>query len=245
MNLKRFCTDIHIHTCLSPCGELEMTPDAVVKTCINKGIDIIAICDHNSAENVKWVQKAAEKCNLIVLAGMEITTSEEIHILAIFDSNDQVMVLQDYVYTHLLPGQNNDDLFGIQVVANEKNEVEKIVHKMLIGATTISLNKIIKKIHSLKGLAIPAHIDRENFSIIAQLGFIPDELNADAVEISYKADCNEILNIPGIKKYPIIRSSDAHRLSEIGRMTSDIYLEDVSMNEFKRAFSHKNGRRVE
>jgi len=245
MSVKRFCIDLHIHTCLSPCGELEMTPDSVVKKCIEKKIDVIAVCDHNSAENVKWIQKAALNSELIVLPGMEITTSEEVHILALFDSIDKVMNLQDYIYSNLLPGENDNDLFGMQVVANEKNEVEKIVHKLLIGGTTISLNKAIKKIHSLNGLAIPAHIDRESFSIIAQLGFIPDDMNADAVEVSYRADVDEILKIPGVKRFPIIRSSDAHQLSEIGRVTTVIYIENVSVDEFKMAFSNEKGRRLE
>lgn len=245
MSVKKFCIDLHIHTCLSPCGELEMTPDSVVKKCIEKEIDVIAVCDHNSAENVKWVQKAALNSKLIVLPGMEITTSEEVHILAIFDSIDKVMNLQDYVYSNLIPGMNDDDLFGMQVVANEKNEVEKIVHKLLIGGTTIPLNKAIEKIHSSYGLAIPAHIDRESFSIIAQLGFIPDDMNADAVEVSLMADIDEILKIPGVKRFPIIRSSDAHRLSEIGKGTTSIYIEDVLVDEFKMAFADENGRRLE
>lgn len=245
MNLRIFEADLHIHTCLSPCGELEMTPSKVVQTCKEKGIDIIAICDHNSAENVEWVQKAAEKYDIYVLPGMEITTSEEVHILAFFDTCDQVMTLQNYVYSNLLPGENNDDLFGMQVVANEKDEVEKIVHKLLIGGTTISLNQAIEKIHSLKGLAVPAHIDRENFSILAQLGFIPDEFNADALELSFRGEINEILQITGVRGFPIIRSSDAHQLSDIGRITTSMCIETVSMDELKKAFMRESGRFIE
>jgi len=244
MSIKKFCADLHIHTCLSPCGELEMTPYNIAQKCNEKGIDVIAVCDHNSAENVKWVQKAAEKFNVTVLPGMEITTSEEVHLIALFDNNESVMHLQEFVYSHLLPGENDDDLFGMQVVANDKNEVEKIVHKLLIGGTTITLNQAIEKIHYLHGLAIPAHIDRESFSILAQLGFIPNDMDADAVEISYKADLETMLTVPGVDKFIIVISSDAHQLSEIGRGTISLFLEHIFVNEFKKAFEGKEGRYI-
>lgn len=245
MSVKKFDADLHIHTCLSPCGELEMTPNKVIQTCKEKGIDIIAICDHNSAENVPWVQKAAENNHIHVLPGMEITTSEEVHLLALFDNLDNVMHLQDFLYPHLLPGENDDDLFGIQVVANEKDEVEKIVHKLLIGGTGISLKQAIEKIHSLHGLAVPAHIDRESFSVLAQLGFIPDDLDADALEVSFRGKIDEILPIPGVRRFPILRSSDAHQLSAIGRITSSIFIESVSVDELKKAFMRQSGRFIE
>ncbi len=244
MSVKKFCADLHIHTCLSPCGELEMTPYNIVKKCIEKEIDVIAVCDHNTAENVHWVQKVAENFNLEVLPGMEITTSEEVHLLAIFDNNENVMGLQEFVYAHLLPGENDDDLFGMQVVANDKNEVEKIVHKLLIGGTKISLNQAIEKIHSLQGIAIPAHIDRNSFSMLAQLGFIPDDMSADAVEISSTADMNTMLTVSGIDRFTVLRSSDAHQLSEIGRATVSLFLEQIRINEFKKAFTGIEGRYV-
>ncbi|MFO7889090.1 MAG: PHP-associated domain-containing protein [bacterium] len=222
-----------------------MTPYNIVQECRAKEIDLIAVCDHNSAENVQWVQKVAEKFNISILPGMEITTSEEVHLLAFFDSIEKVMELQDFVYSHLLPGENDDDIFGMQVVANDKDEVEKIVHKLLIGGTNISLNKATEKIHSLNGLAVPAHIDRESFSVLAQLGFIPDDMDADALEISFRGQTNKILSIPGVKKFSILRSSDAHQLSDIGRATTSIFIDTVSINEFKKAFNCKDGRYVD
>ena len=149
--LRAIRADLHVHTCLSPCGELEMTPTAIVHACLEKGIDIIAICDHNSAENVPGVKKAAEKTRLTVLPGMEVTTEEEVHVLAIFDQVEQSLSLQEEVYNHLLPGENDEDLFGLQVVANELDEVETILNKLLIGGTNLSLDTLVERIHGLGG----------------------------------------------------------------------------------------------
>ena len=142
-----------------------MTPQSIVRVCQENKVDMIAICDHNSAENVKSVQRAAEGTGLSVLAGMEITTEEEVHLLAIFDDEAHVTRLQTIIYEHLLPGENDEDLFGMQVVANERDEVESIVNKLLIGGTTLSLEEAVEKIHELGGLAVPSHIDRESFSL--------------------------------------------------------------------------------
>ena len=120
--LRAFTADLHIHTCLSPCAELEMSPSAIVKTAAENGIDIIAITDHNSAENVVAAKKAAEDTDLTVLAGMEITTSEEAHILALFDDIESSIKLQDIVYEHLLPGENDEKRFGEQIVVMRKTK---------------------------------------------------------------------------------------------------------------------------
>ena len=103
--LRAVRIDLHIHTCLSPCCNLEMTPKAIVETCKQRACDVIAICDHNSAENIKGVKKAAKNTNLKILAGMEVTTREEVHILGIFDEETQVLQLQKEVYAHLMEGE--------------------------------------------------------------------------------------------------------------------------------------------
>jgi predicted metal-dependent phosphoesterase TrpH len=245
MGVRPFRTDLHVHTCLSPCGELEMTPQAIVRKCGEKDIRMIAVCDHNSAENVSGVQKAAAGTNLTALAGMEVTTAEEVHILAIFDDEKQALELQDIVYTHLVPGKNDEELFGIQVVSNENDEVKDIVDKLLIGGTTLPLDHVIDIIHQIGGLAIPSHIDRESYSLLGQLGMIPESLKADALEVSAHGDIQNIRqHVSGSDRYPIITSSDSHRLSDIGKASTFFYLAEPTIGEIRKAFQSQDGRKI-
>ena len=243
--LQFFRTDLHIHTCLSPCADLTMSPKRIVNRAMKKKLDIIGICDHNSAENVQATVNAACKNDLTVLPGMEITSIEEVHVLALFDETEQVLNLQETIYANLIPGENKKELFGEQIVANEFDEVEGYNNKLLIGATTLNLAEIVKTIHTYGGLAIASHIDRESYSIIGQLGFIPEDLNIDALEISPRTTSAQInARIPNILKYPLITSSDAHFLEDIGKATTSFLLAQPSFDEIKMAFSHRDGRKI-
>jgi predicted metal-dependent phosphoesterase TrpH len=204
---------------------------------------MIAICDHNSAENVSAVRRAAEKSDLTVLAGMEITTEEEVHMLAIFENEEKVLVIQEYVYDHLLPGDNDEHLFGPQVVCNEDDEVIRNEYRLLIGGTTIPINQLIDKIHDVGGLSIASHIDRESFSLISQLGMIPDDMQLDALEVSRNKTLKVIQKeVPNADRFPLITSSDAHRLDEIGEMSTTLLLEKPSFEEIRMAFLGLDGR---
>ena len=181
--LRKFKADLHIHTCLSPCTELNMSPKGILTAAKKKGIDILGICDHNSSENSLAIMKAAKKMHIHILPGMEVTSEEEVHVLALFDNIGNALKLQEHVYQNL-PGKNDEKTFGMQVIVNEKEEVLGFSDKLLIGATTIPLDNVLRLIHTFEGLAIAAHINREAFSIISQLGFVPDNLELDALEIS-------------------------------------------------------------
>lgn len=179
-----FRADLHIHTCLSPCADLLITPYRIVEKAASLGLNIIAICDHNSAENVEVAKRVAKEKGINAISGIEITSSEEVHILGLFGDIEDALKMQDIVYENLQLGENDEEVFGMQVIVNEKDEVLDFNKRLLIGATRLSVNKIVETIHSLGGLAIAAHIDREGFGIIGQLGFIPPELKLDALEIS-------------------------------------------------------------
>jgi len=240
--LRPFKADLHVHTCLSPCTELDMSPKGILTTAKKKEIDIIGICDHNSSENALAVMIAARKTNINVFPGMEVTSLEEVHVLALFDEIESALKLQEHIYENL-PGENDEDAFGMQVIVNEKEEVLGHNNKLLIGATTIPLEKIIKTIHSLNGIAIASHIDRESFSIIAQLGFIPDNLELDALEIS------PLITREEAKKrysdnYPITCSSDAHYPEDIGKAFTSFLLKDATLTEVKKALKNEDGRRL-
>ena len=240
--LRCFKADLHIHTCLSPCTELDMSPRRILTAAKKKEINIIGICDHNSSENSLAVMNAAKKMNISVFPGMEVTSQEEVHVLALFDEIENALKLQEHVYENL-PGENDEDAFGMQVIVNEKEEVLGLNNKLLIGATTIPLEKIIKTIHSLDGIAIASHIDRESFSIIAQLGFIPDNLELDALEIS-PAITREEAKKRYSNDYPITYSSDAHYPDDIGKAFTSFLLKDATLTEIKKALKNENGRKL-
>ncbi len=239
---RLFKADLHIHTCLSPCTELDMSPKEILFTAKKKGIDILGICDHNSTENSLAMVNAAEKMNINVIPGIEVTSQEEVHVLALFDDIENALKLQDYVYRNL-PGENDEEAFGRQIVVNEKEEVLGLNNKLLIGATTIPLEEVLQLIHSFDGVTIASHIDRESFSIIGQLGFIPENLELDALEISPHMTYTEAK-----KKYkdhyPIISSSDAHFPDDIGKVHTSFLLKDGTLAEIKKALKNKDGRKL-
>jgi len=240
--LRAFKADLHIHTCLSPCTELDMSPKGILTTAKKKEIDIIGICDHNSSENSLVVMNAAKKMNINVFPGMEVTSQEEVHVLALFDEIENALKLQEHVYENL-PGENNEEAFGMQVIVNEKEEVLGLNNKLLIGATTIPLEGVIQIIHSFDGIAIASHIDRESFSLIGQLGFIPDNLELDALEIS-PAITFEDAKRRFKNNYPITCSSDAHYPDDIGKGFTSFLLKEGTVAEIKKALKNEDGRKL-
>jgi PHP family Zn ribbon phosphoesterase len=237
--------DLHVHTCLSPCADLTMSPKRIVETGLKKDLDIIAVCDHNSAENVGAAIRAACGTKLTILAGMEITSSEEAHIIGLFPAYDAVNALQDLVYQNLTPGENNESLFGAQIIANELDEIEGYNKRLLIAATKLPVGRIVDEIHQLKGIAIASHVDREAYSIIGQLGFIPEDLMLDALEISTSLSIPEArAKFPEIEKYTLISSSDAHYLNDIGRAFTQLMIEKPTLEELGKAFKGTEGRSV-
>jgi PHP family Zn ribbon phosphoesterase len=244
--LKEFRADLHIHTCLSPCADIEMSPLAIVKEAVHKGIDIIAITDHNSAENVIASQKAAYDSTVKVLAGMEITSSEEAHILALFENAESVLKLQGSIYENLLPGENDEKHFGEQIVVNENDEVSGFNNRLLIAATTIDSLSLVEMIHSLGGLAVASHVDKGTFSIISQLGFIPDDLRFDALEMSPHIDREQ--SGQKFREYSAIAwlsSSDAHYIRDIGKRTTSFFMNSPTLADMALALKKADGRRVE
>ena len=243
--LRCFKADLHIHTCLSPCADLSMSPKNIIAEILEKEINIIAISDHNSAENLPGVVKAAAGKPVVILPGMEICSSEEIHVLALFDSMDSANAMQSFVYDHL-HGQNDPEVFGMQVIANEFDEVEGFQDRLLIGATDIPIGEVVDRIRRLNGLAIASHIDRESFSVISQLGFIPDSLKFDALEISSNIsnkDAQVRFNEYG--RYSFIRNSDAHFLNQIGSQTTMFRLEEPTLGEIAKALRADEGRMIQ
>lgn len=241
--LKEFRADLHIHTCLSPCADIEMSPSAIVKTACEKGIDIIAVTDHNSAENIEAVIRAAKGKGLTVIAGMEVSTVEEVHMIALFESSASLMKLQDIVYSNLLPGENNPEFFGEQVVADEEDTVLGFNDRLLISATNLTVKSLVDIIHSLGGLSIASHIDKEAFSIISQLGFISEDMGIDALEMSPQISFENARQLySDYESFVWLSSSDAHRLDDIGKRTTIFRIDIPTFEEVVYAVKNINGR---
>jgi len=240
-----FRADLHIHTCLSPCADLFMTPRNIIEKAASLGINIIAVCDHNSAENIAVTHDLGRKRGVAVIPGMEITSAEEVHVLGLFGSLDLVYDMQEQVYEHLQSGENDEDAFGMQVVVNEEDEVLGFNKRLLIGSTDLSIDRIVALIHGFQGIAIASHIDREGFGIIGQLGFIPPETGFDALEISSRTPRDKAEETFGMyRSIPWITSSDAHKLEDIGRKTVGLNLNHATFEELCLALRGAEGRKV-
>ena len=243
--LKTINADLHIHTCLSPCGSLDMTPIQIVREALAQGLSMIAITDHNSAENVPAVMAVAREKNLCVIPGLEITSSEEAHIVALFNSPEDAHSMQEIVFQNLLPGENDEDLFGIQVIADEFDNVDGINTRLLIGATTLTIEAIVQHIHERNGMAIPAHIDRDSYSIISQLGFIPPDLDIDAIEISSNITLKRARELfQEANTFSVVTSSDSHDLSTIGKSKTKLLVQKATFEELKMAIKNEKGRKI-
>lgn len=237
--------DLHIHTCLSPCATLDMTPRRIAKVARSRSLSMIAITDHNSAENVAATQRAAVGSELCVIPGMEITSAEESHIVALFPTLAAAESMQALVYERLLPGENDEELFGLQVVVNEHDAVEDQPRRLLSTATTLGIDELVAEIHARQGLAIAAHIDRQGFSLIGQLGFIPPEAGLDALEISCRTDLAAgRARFPEYAAYAMLPASDAHDLDEIARHPSRLRMAAATFDELRRALRGADGRGV-
>ena len=242
--LEEYRADLHIHSCLSPCGDWEMSPRNIVRQSISKGLDIIAICDHNSIENAAAAMEEGERRGVTVLPGMEICSKEEVHILAIFSNLDDAEYMQALVYDNL-PGENQPDIFGHQVVADCEDGVVCENERLLIGATALGLHELAALTQERGGLSITSHVDRQAFSIIGQLGFLPADLTIDAVEISARANRSEVTKThSGIEQFAIITSSDAHYLKDIGAVSTVFRLAEPTLNEIRLALRAENGRKI-
>ena len=227
-----FRVDLHVHTCLSPCADNGMVPTRIVARALEAGLQAIGICDHNSAGNVAAVREAADGVPLRVLGGMEITTSEEAHILALFDEPEGLRRLESLVQAGL-EGLNDPEAWGDQILVDARDQPVGIEERLLAGASALSAERTVREIRALGGLAIASHVDRPAFSLAQQLGFIPPELPLDAVELSWhhRGDRAPFRAFG----FPLVSFSDAHFPEEIGRRRTAFRISEPSVAELRQA----------
>ncbi len=243
--MKTYKADLHIHTVLSPCGDLEMSPRNIVQAAKNAGLDIVGITDHNSTRQCKVVKELAEQHDLHVLCGVEINSLEEVHCLAFFDTSTNLDDFQSYIDEHLTFIPNNTKKFGYQVLVDAHDVILEHEERLLLAAMDVGIEAIEKKVHQLDGLFIPAHVNRGSFSVISQLGFIPTDLAVDALEISRHIGPEKFsYQYPDYKNQPLITNSDAHFIEDIGKAMTQFRLESPTVTELRKAFNQQDGRKV-
>jgi PHP family Zn ribbon phosphoesterase len=237
--------DFHIHTCLSPCADEEMTPINILNMAKLMGTKILGICDHNTAKNVEVMLQMAQEYEILVVPGMEVQSVEEVHMLCYFESLHEVLEWQEYVYRYLPPIKNNPRYFGNQWIVDGQGNILGEENRMLLASTSLTIEEISQKVSELKGLLVPAHVDRRHHSIIGQLGFIPQTISIDALEFSRAtSETSFRKTFCDINEYTLITSSDAHCLQEMVYQKTYFCIESFNFKEIIKAFRGLEGRKV-
>ena len=210
--------DLHIHSCLSPCGDNEMTVNNIVNMALVNGLEIIALTDHNSCKNCPSFLNVAKKAGIKAIPGMELTTSEEVHTICLFRSLEHAIAFDSYVYGLLPDIKNKPEVFGEQIILNEKDQEICRVDKLLTNASAISFHDLYNLMGKFGGIYFPAHIDRPAFSLLSNLGSFPPDCLMHAVEIKDISKYESILaSNPSLSGLPVLINSDAHYLWDIKR----------------------------
>ncbi len=244
--MKTYRADLHIHSVLSPCSDLYMSPVNIIHKAKERKLDIIGITDHNSTKQCKVCREIGKKNGIFVLCGAEITTKEEVHCLTFFENDEILFAFQQFIDAHLPDVKNDVQRFGYQLLVDEEENIIDEEEILLNSALNISIDELAKKVHELNGLFIPAHVNRPKFSLISQLGFIPPDIKADALEITRHISKEDFLKLyPYLKAFPIIQNSDSHFLESIGEVTTIFEMNEISYVEIFNAFASIQGRKAD
>lgn len=214
--MKIFRSELHVHTVLSPCAAVEMIPPLIISTAKEKGVNLLAITDHNASSNIEPVQKAAIGTGITVLPGMELQTREEIHSICLFDTLEQIYEFQTIVNDHLPKIKNDPDFFGEQFVVDATGDFIVREERLLITSASLSLKQAWELVNQLGGLLIPAHVDRMAYGLLPVLGFVPTDIPLEVLEISSHLNPKTAkVKFPQLENYQLITNGDAHQLESI------------------------------
>lgn len=221
--------DLHIHSCLSPCGDDDMTPANIAGMAALKGMDVTALTDHNTCRNCPAFLAAAGEYGVLGVPGMEINTSEEVHAVCLFPNLEAAMDFDSYVYGKLIKFPNKEEIFGKQQIYDETDQVCGTEPNLLINATEISFDGLWDLVCSYDGVMFPAHIDKAANSLIANLGFIPPDSRFTTAEVKDLKKLHGLRKLnPYLEKCRIISNSDAHYLEHINEPELMIQVEEKS-----------------
>lgn len=238
--MKTYRADLHIHSTLSPCGSLEMSPVRILEAARKKHLNMIAITDHNTTRQCHIVHRLGRELGIQVLFGAEINTREEVHCLCLFETIDQTHEFQRWLDAHLPPVPNRPEYFGDQVWVDEAEQILGEESRLLLTALSQTLEASEAKVHQLDGLFVAAHADRPSYSIVSQLGFLPDTVRFDAIELSGRTpDRDFSKQHPSFDPLCRIAASDAHTPDQIGTAFTIFHGEDNGFSALKYALAHR------
>lgn len=227
---------MHIHSALSACGDDIMSPQLILEQAVQKGLNLISITDHNTVQHSILACKLSEGIPIRVIPGVELTSREEVHLLAYFPNVDALLKIEKEIDNYLPKRKNNSQVFGYQLCYDLKGEIVGIDYTLRQVALNIGLDNLVEFIHSIEGIAVPAHIDKNRFSLLSQLGFLDREANFDAVEISKFKWRKEKFQLGNTwSDFPVIAGSDSHGVEDIGLF----FMED-KQEEIKNFISLKD-----
>lgn len=239
--MPRYAYDLHIHTCLSPCGDNEMTPPNIANMAYVKGLDLIAVTDHNSAKNARAVMNAAKDLPLTVFPGAEVTTAEEIHVVCLFPDADSAEAFDRALETHMLQIPNRPDYFGDQLIMDENENVTGTFPWLLPNALDLSIDALPALCEKYGGVCFPAHIDRPANGILAVFGMLPETPAFPTLEVhdpeKFFADA---ANGHYREEHGILTSSDAHRLADMAEAEHFLELPEPDFAALKAAILKGN-----
>jgi 3',5'-nucleoside bisphosphate phosphatase len=242
--LRSYRADLHIHTVLSPCAEVEMIPPLIRRRAAELGLDLIAVTDHNACHNVEAVVQAFVGSGIHVLPGMELQSREEVHLLCLFDTVVQCQGWQQKVLTQMPSLANRENLWGPQFIVNEEGELLAQEERLLMTSVDLALEQIVEEVNAGGGMVVPAHVDRPAFSLLSNLGWIPEGLAVEALEVT-----SHFVPEEGYRRWPQLRSwnlivgGDAHRLNEMQRRTLFL-IAAPRIEEIHLALRREGGREV-
>ncbi len=225
--MGKYYYDFHIHSCLSPCGDDESTPNSVAGMCAVNGIQIAALTDHNTCRNCPAFYTAAKRYGVIPIAGMELTTIEDIHVVCLFESLEEALAFNDEIDKRRMRIENRPDLFGNQQICDDEDNVIGIEKDLLINATDISIDEVPDVVHRFNGVCYPAHIDRTSNGIVATLGVFPETPAFSCFELHDGDKYEEYAaRFPMLRSMKMLVGSDAHNLLDMRDAEAFLEIED-------------------
>ena len=213
--MRRYYFDLHIHSCLSPCGDNDNTPNNIAGMASLCELDIVALTDHNTAKNCPAFFAAAKKYGIIPIVGMELTTSEDIHVVCLFEKLPDALEFDDFINGKRIKIKNKPQIFGEQLILDADDNIIAQEENLLSNATAISIDEVTSLIKKFNGICYPAHIDRASNGIIAILGTIPQDSGFAMYEVHSKDQVDRLAKEYAIDKDRFIVSSDAHYLTDM------------------------------
>lgn len=238
--------DLHIHSCLSPCGDDDMTPANLTGMAAVKGLDVIALTDHNTCRNCPAAMYHGARYGVTVIPGMELTTAEEVHVICLFSSLKDALAFDRVVYSRLMRIPNREDIFGKQQIMNEKDEVTGTVEYLLINATDITFDEAFSLAGLYHGFAYPAHVDKSSTSLLSNLGSVPPESTFTCAEFHDFANLHQIRREhPFFETCNVICSSDAHYLEDIHEPEYQIFALSNKISDILHALAENKTKTAE